>query len=101
MDPRMSKTPRTVQAQLMPSDVKKALSTVAGSASGRKFLRWLMNYSGYKHSSLTMAPDGTLLVDAIVHNESKRATWLDIRKGIPAGSLNYIEKEDDVNDSEK
>lgn len=89
----MSKGPRTVVAQLMDKDTREALARIAGSKAGRKVLKWLMNYCGYKYSSLTMTPDGVLLVDAIVHNEAKRAVWLDIRKNITPSLLDLVERE--------
>lgn len=83
------------------SAVHKALAEVASTKAGQDFLRWLMDYCGYKYSSLTMTAEGVILTDAIVHNEAKRAVWLDIRKAIPAKLLNNIEKEAEIKPNEK
>lgn len=85
--------PKTVETQSMPVEVRRALAGLSGTRNGQTFLRWVSEYCGYKYSMLTMTSDGHLLKDAIVHNATKHATWIDIRKHIPAEHLNTIEKE--------
>lgn len=91
---RTKKAPQQVITQNMPTPVRQALHQVAKTRNGKIFLKWVMAYCGFKYSSLTMTEEGRLLIDAIVHNEAKRAVWLDIRKNIAPELLNLIEGEE-------
>jgi len=90
---RVNKEPIQVQYRLMDAETKKDLNRIAASKAGQRFLRWMMDHLGYKYSSLTMTPEGTLLIDAIVHNEAKRSVWLNLRKNVQPEYLNIIESE--------
>lgn len=93
IDERVRKPAVTIQKPAANSDTLKAFAQVAATPAGVKVFQYLMEYCGFKHSSLTMTADGQLLTDAIVHNEAKRAVWLETRKLIPPKQLNAIERE--------
>ena len=82
-------------------ELREAFRQVSKTKAGQTVLKWLMGYCGYHDCStvrqVTIAPDGKsqilgdILPLASIHNESKRATWADVRKLIPAPQLIQIE----------
>lgn len=82
---------------------RQALIQIAKSKAGREFLRWMVHWTGFKTSSLTMTEEGKFSHDAIQHNESLRLMWVNLRRNLPVSLRNEIEMdmEPETNENDK
>lgn len=97
---RVNKGPVQIPVSEAGKDIRDAFRKMAETKAGQTVFRYLMEYCGYKYSSITMTPEGVLLNDAINHNESLRSVYLHaIRNNIPVALRNEIEadKEPEIN----
>lgn len=75
--------------------LSEALNIIAGTEQGIHFLKWLCDFSGFKHNVVRQSTTGEVLINAIIYNEARRNMWIDIRAFLNVTNRNNIEKEED------
>lgn len=71
---------------------RAAIVSVAGTESGKAFLKYLHRICGQAESSLVLMPaEGKVSAEATLFNEAKRYVYLQVRGHVPPMALREIE----------
>ena len=80
------------QAKQDKDQVRRAIAEIAETEAGQIFFNWMMQSCFFTRSTIEADPTAREINPmGTIFNESRRRLYLDVRRGIPAGTLKKIE----------